>query len=166
MTTNEPQGCLFAIFKLLGIAGEEQSIEAVEDRLPYRRMKYLFSKAERSFFDVLEQIVEDRYVVFAKVRMADLLYIAKGTPKRQSFQNRINCKHIDFVLCDPKFISPILAIELDDSSHDTPSRQNRDLFVDDALAAANLPLLRVRVRRSYDNDNLRAAIEEHIAAGS
>jgi hypothetical protein len=158
MPENEPQGCLFAILKLFGIAPRGP----VAPSLPYRRKDYLLSKAERSFFGVLQQVVADQYLIFAMVRIADLVYIPRGTEKRQSHFNRIQSKHIDFVLCDKDAVRPLLAIELDDSSHKRKDRQDRDSFVDSALQAAGLPLLRVPARKAYNPDNLRQSIRDAI----
>jgi len=132
-------------FKLLGVSPPSA---AGPPRLPYRRKDYLLTKAERSFLGVLEQAVLGQPRIFAKVRLADLVWMPKGTEQRQSHFNRISSKHIDFLLCDDDAIRPLLVIELDDSSHERQDRKSRDVFVDQALAAAELPMLRVRARAS------------------
>ena len=86
----------------------------------------------------------------------------KGTESRQKYQNYINAKHIDFVLCDPDTVRQLLAIELDDSSHQRSDRRSRDIFVDDALRAAGLPLLRVPARQSYNPAELQTRIQQSI----
>ena len=153
----EPQGCLLAILNMLGIA-PESGADAVE--LPYQRKDYLLSKAERAFFEVLQKAIGDRYLLFAKVRLADLLFIRRGTEKRQSHFNRIQSKHIDFVLCDRNAVRPLLAIELDDSSHNRADRQARDAFVDSALKAAGLPILHVPASSGYNAKKLAATIDK------
>ena len=163
MSKDEPQGCLLAILKLFGIAPSGGTAAASEP-LPYCRKDYLLSKAERSFFGVLRTAVGDRYLIFAMVRLADLVYIRRGTRTRQSYFNRIQSKHIDFVLCDPKSVRPLLAIELDDSSHAHKDRKDRDSFVDAALDAAGLPLLRVPARGEYNAEELNRSIMESIQA--
>ena len=55
-------------------------------------------------------------VVLAKVRLADLIEANERHPQWQANFNRIRSKHVDFVLCD-NWLRPLLAIELDDSSH-------------------------------------------------
>jgi very-short-patch-repair endonuclease len=94
------------------------------------------------------------------VRVADLLYTRKGTEKRQTHFNRISAKHIDFVLCRADDVSPVLAVELDDASHDRDDRKDRDTFVDGAFAAAGFPLLRVRARAGYNAGELARSIHE------
>lgn len=92
------------------------------------------------------------------VRIADLLRVKPGEAKRQTWQNRINAKHIDFVLCDPSSLEPVMAIEVDDRSHQRADRRRRDEFVNDAFHAANLPLLRVRAQATYHQNDVLAEL--------
>jgi hypothetical protein len=169
MPDNKPRGCLAAIFGLFG--GDGAGSTGAAARVPYRREKWLFSKAERSFFGVLEQAVaitpagSQRLRIFAKVRLCDLLSLGK-CESWQSHWNRIQSKHVDFVLCTYDEIQPVLVIELDDSSHEREDRKQRDTFVDAALAAAGLPLLRVTARASYNVAEVRAAVVRQIARES
>ncbi len=131
---------------------------------PYRRRPYLFSKAERSFYEVLLRAAPAEMKLFTKVRMADLIQVRPGVRGRRGHQNRINCKHVDFVLCTRDTLSPVLAIELDDRSHRQPERQARDRFVDQAFAAAGLPLLRIPAQYGYTASELQQMIREKLAA--
>jgi len=165
MTRTQPSGCLVALFKLFGPAqGRTDSAPPGDslEALPYRRKDYLLSKAERSFFGVLRQAVGDEYLIFAKVRLADLVWIPKATQSRQKHLNRVTPRHIDFVLCDHDAIRPLLAIELDDSSHARSDRRSRDAFVEAALAAAGLPLLRIPARAAYNVAELKAQIRTAV----
>jgi very-short-patch-repair endonuclease len=134
------------------------------DNLPFRKQNYFFSKAERSFYEVLCRSVDANHVVFAKIRLADLVYLPKGTQNRQGYFKRIQAKHVDFVLLDRVSLAPVLAIELDDNSHMRQDRQTRDQFVDKALAVAGLPLLRIPVKDGYVPRQLASLIEEKLAA--
>ncbi len=123
----------------------------------YMKQDWFFSSAERSFFGVLEQIVDlEKYRIFAKVRLADVFYVRKGLGKseRTTAQNKINHKHIDFILYTADTIQPVCAIELDDSSHSTRNRIERDDFVDQAFKSAELPLLRIPVAHTYNPHKL------------
>jgi hypothetical protein len=137
--------------------------EVASDELPYRLNPALLTDAERSFFLTLQHALDQRYLLFAKVRLADLLVIPAGTPRRQGHFNRISAKHVDIVGCDLRSFAPMFAIELDDSSHQRASRQTRDVFVEDALRAAGLPLIRIAASRTYSlpdlSDLVAAALE-------
>jgi very-short-patch-repair endonuclease len=130
------------------------------DRLPYKKKNYLFSTAERSFYEVARSVLPD-HTIFAKVRLADLMYVQKGSDAFYTHFNRISAKHVDFVVCN-KNMAPVFVIELDDASHDSEDRKDRDAFVDQALAAAEIPVLRVRAKRGYVLDELRALLLPHV----
>ena len=145
-----------------GSRGKGTSSEKSED-LPYVLKRYLMSKAERSFFGVLEQVADSsRYYIFPQVSLNNLVTVEKGTGSYQTYHNKIDHKTIDFVLFDRSTISPVLALELDDASHDREDRQERDAFVDRVLAKAGLPLLHVRAQAAYDPKQLAASITEAI----
>lgn len=57
--------------------------------------------------------------------------------------SRINGKSVDFLICTND-MKPLIAIELDDNTHDRPDRQKRDIFVNSIISNANMPLLRLK----------------------
>jgi len=124
----------------------------------YARRSYLLSKAERSFYETLRTAVGDDYHVFPQVHLPSVICVAKGSANRQSHWNRIQSKCIDFVLCDTQWVSPVLAIELDDASHQDERRHERDGFLDTAFEAAGIPLLHVRAAASYSVQQLREQV--------
>ena len=129
------------------------------DSCPYLKQKYLFSVAERSFYEILRRLAFD-YTVFAKVRLADVVHVSKESRAWQSHFNRISSKHLDFLLCD-RNLAPVVAIEFDDSSHDEKDRQSRDDFVDQVLASAALPIIHVRAKRGYALDEVREMLRPY-----
>ena len=81
--------------------------------------------------------------VFTKVRLLDLLEPMKNQPKYKTYFYKVQAKHVDFVLCDTKLVARYI-IELDDSSHNTPDRVERDQFVDTVLQAVGYKVLRLK----------------------
>ncbi len=133
------------------------------ETLPYKKKDYLFSKAEKSFYEVLSLICEQQNVkIFAKVRLGDLLYIPKNTKERMKYWNKIQSKHVDFVLCENENIKPILVIELDDSSHNKANRKERDNFVDKALEDGGLKIVHIPAQYSYNVNELTEKIKNLI----
>jgi hypothetical protein len=61
---------------------------------------------------------------------------------------------------DPATTRVVIAIEVDDRSHAHPKRQARDLFVDRAMRAAGVPLLRVAAAASYPPAQVRRLLAE------
>ncbi len=128
--------------------------------LPYVAADALLTPAERAFFGVLRQAAGGDFVLFAKVRLGDILQVERGVAGKRRFAafGRISSKHADFVLCDPRTFRVAVVIELDDRSHLRPARRQRDEFFDAALARAAVPLLRVPVARGYAVDALRDSL--------
>jgi hypothetical protein len=80
----------------------------------------------------------------------------------EAYIGKIYRKHVDFLLCSPGSLLPLAGIELDDSSHQRPDRVARDAFVEDVFASTGLPLLRVAVRASYDDNELSGLLRDAL----
>jgi hypothetical protein len=132
--------------------------------IPAYRQRNFLSKAERSFFNVLQQAIGRDGLVFAKVRLADLLTPASvsGGEGWQAALNRIKTRHVDFVLCTPGDLQARLAIELDDPAQRQARRKERDEFIESVLRSAGLPLLRVPAHRDYVIQQLRAQLSQYL----
>lgn len=130
----------------------------------YRLRDDFLSAAELSYYRVLSTAVAGRGVVLAKVGLADLFFVPRGEGSTGAW-NRIARKHVDFVVCAPDTVRPLLGVELDDRSHERANRKERDGFVDEVFRAAGLPLLRVPVRSGYSVTELAAALAPYLGGG-
>jgi len=136
-----------------------------KEKLPYEKKPAVLTKAEMRFFQVLLQATSgEPWWVFPKVGQKDVVGVIRGTQNYMSYFARLSQKHFDFILCDKGSTAPILAIELDDSSHDRADRMERDSFVNRACDAAGLPVLHQKVTKTYDPVALRREIHTCIAA--
>ncbi|MFZ2653587.1 MAG: DUF2726 domain-containing protein [Victivallales bacterium] len=122
----------------------------------------LFSPGELAFFKALELALGTKYKIFTKIRLADIIRVNGELEKseRQTAFNRIQSKHVDFVLCDPGDLSIQCVIELDDSSHGAPDRIARDNFVDSVLRSAGIPIAHFAARRQYSTEDIVKAVED------
>lgn len=135
-----------------------------QETFPYQKTEALFSHAERSFFEVLNQAVADNAVIFGKVRMADLVSPRDGL-KRGSWQkafNRIAAEHFDFLLCDKEDLSIICALELDDGSGRSKRRHERDAFLKGVCEAAGVMLIRVPAKSAYIISEVRGLLPRYL----
>ncbi|HUE99631.1 MAG TPA: DUF2726 domain-containing protein [Anaerolineales bacterium] len=162
--SSEKPGCLAALF---GVRSRRTGSQPVSPSapipkstskpqavtLPYRLSAKLLSPAEANFYRIIKQMVGEHLLIFPKMGLKEFLLITDQS-NFQSYYNRIDRKHVDFLLCDPNTFQPVFAIELDDASHRQAERGQRDTFVETILAGANLPLVRVPVRASYDTHEL------------
>lgn len=133
--------------KKIEISEQEESNEQEEQaelnlQNAYQK-KWMFSYNEKDAFWKLKKIAEEKgYLVFAKVRLLDLVEPIRGNPKYKTFFYKVQAKHVDFVLCDPKLVARIV-IELDDNSHKRANRAERDNFVDTILRNTGYKVIRV-----------------------
>lgn len=158
MAKSKPQGCLFAILTMFGIkfGGADERVD-----LPYRLRDDFLSPAELSFYRVLQSALAGRATISSKVNLSDIFFVARPN-ENKGYKNKIDRKHVDFLVCDPTSMKPLCGIELDDSSHARRDRQERDEFVDQVFEVAGLPLVRVPVRKGYSPSELLSLVEPHL----
>ena len=149
------------IDRILDFLSDKEAKPSQPAHFPYRVRDDFLSPAEQSFFLVLKKAVDDWALVCPKVSLGDLFYARSSDPREhRTYTNKIDRKHIDFLLCDPQTAKPVLGIELDDRSHQRADRQERDEFVEAVFNAAQLPLARIPVQRAYDVAELTALLRE------
>ena len=140
-------------------AGDDHQLSG----FPYRLKASLLSPAEHNFFLSMRRVVAERAVITPKVGLDELFWVQlQDKSQSRGYLNKINRKHVDFLLCDPKTMRPLVGIELDDSSHQREDRQERDMFVDGVFAAAGLPLIHASAKRAYVVDEIAALLAPHL----
>ena len=157
---SDNRGCLGFLAGLFG----KRSQEAEVPKAAYRLRDDFLSAAELSYYRVLSTAVAGRAVVLAKVGLADLFFVPRGEGSTGAW-NRIARKHVDFVVCAPETMRPLVGVELDDRSHERADRVERDGFVDEVFRSAGLPLMHVPVRSGYSVAELQAALAPYLGGG-
>jgi uncharacterized protein DUF2726 len=102
--------------------------------------KTLLTPSESRLFLSLAELAQGKCLIAPKPRLADFIqhYDLTGF-------NKISQKHIDFLICRIPDGTPMLAVELDDPSHDAPDRRRRDAEVNTLFAQVGIPLVRIDV---------------------
>jgi hypothetical protein len=126
-------------------------------RLPYFPREHLLTRGELAFYHAMRRVLPPRLHVSFKVRLSDVIG-CPGSAWKEGFGARISQKHLDFVVVDSDTTAVRFVVELDDRTHQRRDRQERDRFLDSALAAAGVPILRVPAAASYDPARLRGQI--------
>jgi Protein of unknown function (DUF2726) len=126
-------------------------------RAGYQRGRFLTTN-EKSFLMTLDAALGRNYRAFAQVRLAELASptLRANPASRRQALNGVMAKSVDFVICDVLTLDPVAAIEVDDRSHLLRERQQRDAFANAVFLEIGLPLMRVKARRAYSVDELRA----------
>ncbi len=115
----------------------------------YKHKDFLMSHAESSFFKKLEDAVGEKYYIFPQVHLSSIVDQKVVGQNWKAALSHIDRKSVDFVLCDKINCKPLLAIELDDYSHEREDRIIRDTEVERILQQAHLPLLRFKDGSDY-----------------
>ena len=122
---------------------EQPAPEPAEEKFPYILNTPIMSVKEKSFYRAVKPIADELgLVVFAKIRLADLLTVPKDTANHHKWFNYVKSKHVDFVLVDTE-LNIKAVIEVDDSTHNRPDRKERDEFVDKAFRQLGLEVLHI-----------------------
>lgn len=128
---------------------ETNQIEATEkeketDYSKSYQKKYLLTKNEWHEYKKLKQLANNKNLqVFPKVRLLDLIEPRRGEAHYKSLLYKIQSKHVDFIICDQNaYIKAI--VEIDDNSHNTEDRKNRDEFVDSVLTSVGYKVIRTK----------------------
>ena len=138
-------------------AGANKKRSVSDAGVSYVTRDSLFTPAERSFFGVLENAVGDRFRVFGKVRIADVINVKSASDRTwQSAFNRVSAKHFDFVVCESTTTRVVCAVELDDQSHNRRARVARDELVGAVCNKSGLPLLRIQAQAAYNTRDISA----------
>jgi hypothetical protein len=170
-------GIIRALLRALGLSPEaiQEIIEFIQELLgeksksgsalefPYRLRDDFITPAEQSFYFVLSTAAGSRAVIMPKIKLGELFYVAgQDASHKTIYTNKIDRKHVDFVLCNAKTLKPLLGIELDDKTHQREERKARDTFVEQVFAAAKLPLVRVPARASYSVVELETLLRPYL----
>ena len=116
----------------------------------------IMTPTEVIFFNRLQQAVPE-LIIFGQVQLSRIIMPNDDTDQGFWF-NRICRMSVDYVLVDQDKQTVLLAIELDDWTHNTRRRQQQDEKKDKALLSAGIPILRINGEAMPDAALLRRKI--------
>ncbi|ABW19360.1 DUF2726 domain-containing protein [Alkaliphilus oremlandii] len=123
------------------------------------KKKYFFTKNENLFFRTLQEALkEENVIILSKVRIIDIISIPERQKNFIYYFNKLKAKHIDFVVCDKDYFSPIYCIELDDKSHLREDRIQRDILVNEIFKKVEMPLIRIKAKESYEVNEIKESL--------
>lgn len=108
----------------------------------YHKKEFFLTKREREFFQLLYQLYGHKYHIVPQVNLDKVLYVQSPYARDRGYRSKIDRKSFDFVFLSQAYLQPLVAIELDDSTHQSPERQKRDGVVEEICADSELPLVR------------------------
>jgi len=132
---------------------QEKEIKYYENEDFYNlHINKVLTNSELFLYNLLKNYFKETNVnIFTKIRLADLVkskYWISWWERMKTF-NKINRKHIDFIITD--YSGKILVlIELDDKTHQLQERKNSDEMKNELFEILWVPLIRYRLWNYYD----------------
>lgn len=139
---------------------QDKDICVYKDNLAkIKKEKDLFTMSEKYFFISLYEILKNRYIwIFSKVRLSSFIEV-----DNLKLLNKINKKHIDFIIVSRIDFSIICLIELDWSSHNYGYiTKKNDLFKNILFQELWIPFIRFNVSERRDKNQLMNIINKKI----
>jgi hypothetical protein len=123
-----------------------------KDEMPYRLREHFLSTPEIALLRVLQQMIADRYIICPKVALTDIFTIVRPN-ENVHFYNKIFRKHVDFLLCDPKTLKPVIAVEIVKPVARTETRAS-DQFMEELFLSEGIPMVHVPLGERYEVSDL------------
>lgn len=121
---------------------QQYATQPTFERLPYYLRSTVLTNYEKKLYYVLAPFCSKHgFVLLSKIRIAD--FVQPVERRNYHWLNRITSKHVDFLICANGSFKPLLAIELDDYTHQYQNRQDRDYFVNSVYYSVGLPVLHI-----------------------
>ena len=117
--------------------------------------KDMLTECEKQFLTRLNNIFKDKYIIQPQIPLRMII-----DKDGNSFAGELN-RYIDFGIFDHNYKLLVL-IELNDKSHKTKERYERDLKVQDICKQANIPLITFWTYGNQTDENIRYIIEKEI----
>ncbi len=120
------------------------------------------TSTETKFFELLKDAVGNEYNIFPQIHLSAFLDHEVGEQWWEGAFSHVNQKSVDYLVCDKKHLKPLVAIELDDSSHNRKDRISRDRNVEQILEESNMPLVRFSAREELSVEDIKKRVLEKI----
>lgn len=133
------------------------------EKLPYCLRRDILSAAELWFWKALQEATTDWAIVCPKVGLVEIFFPKTGEPaSNRQYWTRLLPRNVDFLLCDPVMLRPLVGVELINTADRSEDLQARDAFLTQVFEDAGLPLLRLEESNSYDVGALEAELRFRV----
>lgn len=156
---------LFVLIKIVVDYFRSNNARPMDDKglkYQYTKKQFVMTKTENDFYQVLQQALETNYMIFPQAHLDMFLdHKVKGQSWKAALST-IQRKSVDFLICNHTYYNPLVAIELDDSSHMREDRAERDSKVDQICQDAGMPIVHVKWRQNYDASDVMNVLAPYL----
>jgi len=139
--------------------------DAIDYKKYYTPKRYITTINELKFYNILLEISKELdLILFSQVSLYNIVSMRNNLDysTKMKYFNKIASKSIDFVLVDENDCRIKLCIELDDSTHNSKKRIDRDNFINKLFDDLQINLLRYPVYNVYYKETLKTRIIKSI----
>lgn len=129
-----------------------------DDKYLYNTKSTLISKSEQGFYDSIKASVPDLYHVFPQINLASFI----DRTDNARFHNEL-FRNVDFLVTDAEY-TPKIVIEINDLSHLTSERKERDEKVQNICEEAGIPILKLWTSYGINREYIKKRIDETLNA--
>ena len=119
--------------------------------------KSLLTEAEKSLYTKLVDIIDGKYIIESQVNLASII----NKQNNQKYCNEL-FRNIDFGIFDKATFEIKVLIELNDQSHNTWQRSERDKKVKKILYDANIPLITLWTKFDNEKEYIKNRLKNYI----
>ena len=160
-------GIIYIIIKNIKNEKEKTIIKELPNIKPeenfnnyYQTNKYVMTYTELKFYNKLKDTFKEKNLKYNIFPQVNLESIIESKYKNNQYRNKIKAKSIDFTIVSEKNCKIICCIELDDYTHNSYNRINRDSFINKLFKEVGIKLLRIDVSDNYNIENIINKIKE------
>ncbi len=124
----------------------------------FERQRSLLSPQQRALYQVLIKLVGAYSVVLPRVNLSNLVKSPGDHRSYEDHWKRVLREWVDFVVCSPSSISPVLAVKLETRMERKRRKMGGLDVLEDTLTSAKIPLLRIKSAESYDANEIMSNI--------
>ena len=128
------------------------------DKYLYDAKRTLISKSEQSFYSTIVAAVPNGYCVFPQINLASFILRMDGA----RFHNEL-FRNVDFLITDEEFC-PKFVIEINDQTHMTSERRERDEKVRFICEEAGIPIVSLWTSYGVNAEYIKKRIDETLVA--
>jgi hypothetical protein len=129
----------------------------------YSKRARSMTRSEADLYQLLMHNFAEKYNIFPQQHLSVFLNHTLAGQNWQGALSHIQRKSVDFLLCSKMDMRPLLAIELDDPSHEREDRRERDDVVEQICEQAKMPLLRLSDVYHRTPESIVSEVSETLA---
>ena len=135
---------------------EDTSDTCEEGKFLYELKPSLVTKTEMEYLNCIKSILPESYLVQAQANLASFIVRTDGA----RFQNELY-RNVDFVITDLSY-RPLMIVEVNDQTHLTEDRRERDKKVTNICEEAGIPIIKLWTSYGINQEYIKKRIEETL----